>query len=269
MSASHQAYRHARLERLLDHPNLLRRGPAPTALNRCDDLNSIRRIGHRHGCMPHTCQVGDRVRSVRGLSQGFHFPTIRASHHHPYDVKSAISVPRLFCEEEFGQLWSMGTRTFQKACDVAFQSHEVSGAPPPLERCQAPPAFAELAMRQLTALHSTVSSRMAMSQANACELKAALGHVVVSSSQTTGNMTVLMITIDGGTLSYDVSGAGPPIVFVAGLCERRPPLMAPVAAFSSSFQIVTFDHRGVGSSEGQPPDKREQLAADTPPLIDT
>src|SRR5262245_27680319 len=69
MSASHQAYRHARLERLLDHPNLLRRCPAPTALNRCDDLNSIRRIGHRHGCMPHTCQVGDRVRSVRGLSK--------------------------------------------------------------------------------------------------------------------------------------------------------------------------------------------------------
>src|SRR5258707_13416606 len=68
MSASHQAYRHARLERLLDDPNLLRRCPTPTALNRCDDLNSIRRVGHRHGCMPHTCQVGDRVRSVRGLS---------------------------------------------------------------------------------------------------------------------------------------------------------------------------------------------------------
>ena len=42
--------------------------PAPTPLNRRDDLNSIRRIGHRHGCMPHTCQVRDRVRSVRGLS---------------------------------------------------------------------------------------------------------------------------------------------------------------------------------------------------------
>jgi aminoacrylate hydrolase len=43
-------------------------------------------------------------------------------------------------------------------------------------------------------------------------LKAALGHVLVSPSQTTCNMTALMITIDGGTLSYNVSGAGPPIV---------------------------------------------------------
>jgi hypothetical protein len=37
------------------HANLLRRGPAPTTLNRRDDLNAIGRIGHRHGCMPHTC----------------------------------------------------------------------------------------------------------------------------------------------------------------------------------------------------------------------
>src|SRR6516165_1034948 len=35
-------YHHTRLERLLDNPNLLRRCPEPTALNRCDDLNSIR-----------------------------------------------------------------------------------------------------------------------------------------------------------------------------------------------------------------------------------
>ena len=109
---------------------------------------------------------------------------------------------------------------------------------------------------------------MAMSQANACELKAALGHVVVSSSQTTGNMTVLMITIDGGTLSYDVSGAGPPIVFVAGLGERGTYWMAQVAAFSSAFQVVTFDHGGVGASEGEPPYTVEQWAADTLRLID-
>jgi len=59
----------------LDHANLLRGRPAPTTLNRGDDLNAIGRIGHRHGCMPHTCQVGDRVRSVRGLSQSVHRAT--------------------------------------------------------------------------------------------------------------------------------------------------------------------------------------------------
>src|SRR5262252_1670119 len=69
MPTSHQAYRHTRLEGLFDHANLLRGRPAPTTLNRRDDLNAIGRIGHRHGCMPHTCQVGDRGRSVRGLSQ--------------------------------------------------------------------------------------------------------------------------------------------------------------------------------------------------------
>src|SRR5260370_11281884 len=39
-------------------------------------------------------------------------------------------------------------------------------------------------------------------------------------------------------------------------------------AFSSVFQVVTFDHRGVGASEGQPPYKVEQWAADTLRLID-
>ena len=68
MPTSHQAYRHTRFEGLFDHANLLRGRPAPTTLNRRDDLNAIGRIGHRHSCMPHTCQVGDRVRLVRGLS---------------------------------------------------------------------------------------------------------------------------------------------------------------------------------------------------------
>ena len=53
--ASHQAHRHPRREGLLDHSNLLGRGPTPAALNRRNDLNAIRRVGHRHGCMPHTC----------------------------------------------------------------------------------------------------------------------------------------------------------------------------------------------------------------------
>jgi aminoacrylate hydrolase len=81
-------------------------------------------------------------------------------------------------------------------------------------------------------------------------------------------MTMLMITTDGRTLSYDVSGAGAAIVFVAGLGERSTYWTAQVAAFSSAFQVVTFDHRGVGASEGQPPYKIEQWAADTLRLID-
>src|SRR5262249_8490368 len=63
-------------------------------------------------------------------------------------------------------------------------------------------------------------------------------------------MTVLMITIDGGTLPYSVSGAGPPIVFVAGLGDRGTYWTAQVAAFSPAFQVVTFDHRGGGASVG-------------------
>ena len=79
---------------------------------------------------------------------------------------------------------------------------------------------------------------------------------------------MLMTAIDGGTLSYDVSGAGPPIVFVAGLGEYGTYWMAQVAAFSTAYQVVTFDHGGVGASEGQPPYKVERWAADTLRLID-
>jgi hypothetical protein len=49
MQARHQAHRHARLEGLLDHPNLPQGCPAPAPLNQGDDLNVIRRVGHRHG----------------------------------------------------------------------------------------------------------------------------------------------------------------------------------------------------------------------------
>jgi aminoacrylate hydrolase len=81
-------------------------------------------------------------------------------------------------------------------------------------------------------------------------------------------MAMPMIAIDGGTLSYDVSGAGPPIVFVAGLGEYGTYWMAQVAAFSTAYQVVTFDHGGVGASDGQPPYKVERWAGDTLRLFD-
>jgi hypothetical protein len=88
--------------------------------------------------------------SVYGAVSGISFPNdsrIAAP-------TSTLSLPspypaRLVCEEKLGQLWSMGTRTSKKSSSVAFQSHAWLGAPPPLERCQAPPACAEHAMRNL------------------------------------------------------------------------------------------------------------------------
>ena len=50
----YQAHRGARFQGLLDHANLLAGRPAPTPLNRGDDFNAIRRIGHKHDRMPHT-----------------------------------------------------------------------------------------------------------------------------------------------------------------------------------------------------------------------
>jgi hypothetical protein len=61
--------------------------------------------------------------------QGFHFPMIRPSHHHPYDVKSAISLSRDCFEEKFGQLWSMGTRTFQKVVWCSISVTRMIGSP--------------------------------------------------------------------------------------------------------------------------------------------
>src|SRR5260370_8194232 len=96
------------------------------------------------------------------------------------------------------------------------------------------------------------SSASSVCWANARGLKAALGHVLVSPSQTTGNMTVLMLTVDGGTLSYNVSGAGPPIVFVAGLGDPGTNWPAQVAAFSPAFPLFSFPPRAAGRSHRHP-----------------
>jgi hypothetical protein len=60
MSASHQAYRHARLERLLDDPNLLRRCPAPTALKRCAASPSLKTACWRARGLGHDAVRGDK-----------------------------------------------------------------------------------------------------------------------------------------------------------------------------------------------------------------
>jgi hypothetical protein len=67
MPASGQAHRHARLEGLLDHPNLLRCRPAPAALNQGDNLDAIRRVGL--GTVVSLTLVEWKTMSVRRPSQ--------------------------------------------------------------------------------------------------------------------------------------------------------------------------------------------------------
>ena len=81
-------------------------------------------------------------------------------------------------------------------------------------------------------------------------------------------MTPARIAIDGGTLAYHTAGTGLPIVFVTGLSGGSSYWRSQVQAFSSAFQTVTFDHRGVGASEGPPPYSVEQWAGDTLRLMD-
>ena len=76
------------------------------------------------------------------------------------------------------------------------------------------------------------------------------------------------VQIDGGTLAYETAGAGPPIVFIAGLGGFGSYWTAQVDAFSHHFQTLTFDHRGVGASTGSPPYSVEQWAGDTLRLMD-
>src|SRR5262245_22529240 len=87
MPTSHQAYRHTRLEGLFDHANLLRRRPAPPALNRRDDLNAIARIGHRHG----VCLTLAKWETVSGQFGGYLnlFPLL---HMHILDTHSKYNL---------------------------------------------------------------------------------------------------------------------------------------------------------------------------------
>jgi aminoacrylate hydrolase len=76
------------------------------------------------------------------------------------------------------------------------------------------------------------------------------------------------IPIDGGMLAYEAAGVGAPIVFIAGLGGHGSYWKTQIRSFSPDFQTVTFDHRGVGASAGQPPYSVEQWAGDTLRLMD-
>ena len=76
------------------------------------------------------------------------------------------------------------------------------------------------------------------------------------------------VKISGGSLHYEISGDGVPVVFVSGLGGMGSFWDAQVRHLSKDFSIVTYDHRGVGRSNGQPPYSVQQWAEDLLGLFD-
>ena len=74
--------------------------------------------------------------------------------------------------------------------------------------------------------------------------------------------------VPDGRIAYDVAGAGDAVLFVSGLGGMGAFWGAQVAAFSPSFRVLTFDHRGVGHSEGAPPYSVAQWSDDVLALLD-
>lgn len=76
------------------------------------------------------------------------------------------------------------------------------------------------------------------------------------------------IAIDGGSLHYRRTGKGDAIVFVSGLGGTAAFWNAQVDAFRERHSVITYDHRGIGGSNGAPPYTAEQWAGDLLKLAD-
>ncbi len=71
-----------------------------------------------------------------------------------------------------------------------------------------------------------------------------------------------VLQANGIEIYYEISGSGPPLTLIMGLgCSARQwQWMAPV--FAESFQVITFDNRGVGRSGKPDMDYTTELFAD-------
>ena len=75
--------------------------------------------------------------------------------------------------------------------------------------------------------------------------------------------------VDGVELHYDERGSGPAVVFSHGLLWSGAMFDAQVAALSSSYRCIAYDHRGQGRSATSPePYDMERLTADAATLIE-
>src|SRR5258708_12485930 len=89
------------------------------------------------------------------------------------------------------------------------------------------------------------------------------------SSSAVNRESVPRISIGDCSLYYERDGMGFPILFVSGLGGFASFWQDQVAAFAKRFEVVTFDHRGIGQSDqarfGYPV---ERMAADVVSLMD-
>ncbi|MET0278701.1 MAG: alpha/beta fold hydrolase [Pseudorhodoplanes sp.] len=77
-----------------------------------------------------------------------------------------------------------------------------------------------------------------------------------------------VVAVPDGRIAYDVSGEGDAILFLSGLGGMAAFWSAQVAGFTPSFRVLTFDHRGVGRSDGLPPYSVAQWSHDVLALLD-
>lgn len=74
---------------------------------------------------------------------------------------------------------------------------------------------------------------------------------------------------DGTTIAYDRTGAGPPVILVAGaLGSRSFDPLSPAPQLASTFTVISYDRRGRGDSGDTPPYAVEREVEDIAALID-
>ncbi|MES2561189.1 MAG: alpha/beta fold hydrolase [Pseudomonadota bacterium] len=77
------------------------------------------------------------------------------------------------------------------------------------------------------------------------------------------------VAIAGGEIYYEESGSGEPLIFVSGLNGVARYWQPQVAFFSTRFRVITYDHRGTGSSDKlQREFSIDQMTAEVVELMD-
>ena len=77
------------------------------------------------------------------------------------------------------------------------------------------------------------------------------------------------VAVAGGEIYYEEAGRGEPLIFVSGLGGTGSYWRPQVAVFRSRFRVITYDHRGTGSSDRlQRAFSIDQMTAELAELMD-